>query len=179
MSQPQHMQLIIQPDAGAAPEVGPALWSLEDTRRRTHAVLKAVDPASVDWQPEWALHSIGTLLYHIAAIELDWLYSDVLEQPFPAEIEALFPHDVRDDTGKLTTITGISLDDLRQRLAVVRRALLDAFHAMSADDFHRSRSFPDYDVTPEWVLHHLCQHEAEHRSEIAALQTQFKFLARG
>jgi hypothetical protein len=29
---------------------------------------------------------------------------------------------------------------------------------------------PDYEVTPEWVLHHLCQHEAEHRAEIAALR---------
>jgi hypothetical protein len=49
---------------------------------------------------------------------------------------------------------------------------------MSTDNFRRARSFPDYDVTPEWVVHHLCQHEAEHRSEIAALQTQFKFLVR-
>jgi DinB superfamily len=102
MSETQRIQLTIQPDAGATPEVGRALWSLEDARRRTNVVLKNIDPASVDWQPDWALHSIGTLLYHIGAIELDWLYSDVLEQPFPAEIEALFPHDVRDDGGKLT-----------------------------------------------------------------------------
>jgi uncharacterized damage-inducible protein DinB len=27
---------------------------------------------------------------------------------------------------------------------------------------------PPYDVTPEWVLHHLMQHEAEHRSQIGA-----------
>jgi uncharacterized damage-inducible protein DinB len=31
---------------------------------------------------------------------------------------------------------------------------------------------PPYDVTPEWVLHHLMQHEAEHRSQIGALRAR-------
>jgi len=41
---------------------------------------------------------------------------------------------------------------------------------MNIHDFRRVRRLPDYDVTPEWVLHHLTQHEAEHRSEIGALR---------
>jgi uncharacterized damage-inducible protein DinB len=27
-----------------------------------------------------------------------------------------------------------------------------------------------YDVTPEWVVHHLMQHEAEHRGQIGELR---------
>ncbi len=34
----------------------------------------------------------------------------------------------------------------------------------------RPRRLPGYDVTPCWVLHHLMQHEAEHRAEIARLR---------
>jgi uncharacterized damage-inducible protein DinB len=30
------------------------------------------------------------------------------------------------------------------------------------------RIFPQYEVSPEWVLHHLSQHEAEHRGEIGS-----------
>jgi uncharacterized damage-inducible protein DinB len=41
---------------------------------------------------------------------------------------------------------------------------------MDLADFRRIRSLPEYDVTPEWVLHHLMQHEAEHRSQIGGLK---------
>ena len=40
---------------------------------------------------------------------------------------------------------------------------------MDLTDFRRARALALYDVTPEWVLHHLCQHEAEHRSQLGRL----------
>ncbi len=41
---------------------------------------------------------------------------------------------------------------------------------MSLDDFRRARNLERYDVTPAWVVHHLLQHEAEHRGEIATIR---------
>jgi uncharacterized damage-inducible protein DinB len=43
---------------------------------------------------------------------------------------------------------------------------------MDLTEFRRVRSLEYYDVTPEYVLHHLMQHEAEHRSQIGALMTK-------
>jgi hypothetical protein len=40
---------------------------------------------------------------------------------------------------------------------------------MTAEDLHRVRTLPQYDVSPAWVLHHLSQHEAEHRGEIESI----------
>jgi uncharacterized damage-inducible protein DinB len=37
---------------------------------------------------------------------------------------------------------------------------------------HTPRERPDYDVTPAWVLHHLMQHEAEHRSQISGIRAR-------
>lgn len=177
MSETKRDYNVIQPVDGAQPEIGRWLWSLEDTRAGTLAMLKGLDEAALDWKPTWALHSIGTLLYHIALVEIDWLVIEVQEKPETpealGELTPLFPHDSRDSAGKLTFVTGESLDQHLQRLAVVRRELLDVYKAMSLDDFRRARGFPSYDVTPEWVLHHLNQHEAEHHSEIAALRTAF------
>jgi hypothetical protein len=48
--------------------------------------------------------------------------------------------------------------------------LLDAYRRMDLAEFRRVRSLEDYDVTPEYVLHHLMQHEAEHHSQIGALR---------
>ena len=165
-------QLIIEPLAGYEPEIGQALWMLEDTRRRTLKTLDGLDPAALDWMPSGGHNTIGALLYHIAVIEADWLYVEVLETAFPSEIEALFPYAVRDDAQLLSAVRGVPLDEHLARLAAVRRALLTAFQNMRLEEFQRVRHFPDqYDVTPAWVLHHLMQHEAEHRGQIGELRS--------
>ena len=177
MSEPTRDQMIVQPDgASRDAEIARWLWMLEDTRRETEKVLRDLDDAAMDWKPDWALHSVGTLLYHIPMVEYDWLYVEVMEHSpdddYPAAMLALFPHPMRTD-GALTRVSGVSLADHRARMAAVRDALLDVYRAMSLEDFRRVRAFPDYDVTPEWVLHHLYQHEAEHRAELAALRTGY------
>ena len=52
----------------------------------------------------------------------------------------------------------------------MRGLLLDGYQRMTLPEFRRVRSFADYDVTPEWVLHHMLQHEAEHRGQIGSLR---------
>jgi hypothetical protein len=50
---------------------------------------------------------------------------------------------------------------------------------MDLIEFRRLRSLPRYDVSPEWVLHHLAQHEAEHRSQIRMTRRQAEQWIRG
>jgi uncharacterized damage-inducible protein DinB len=124
---------------------------------------------ALDWSDEEGT-SIGSLLYHVAAIELDWVCADILEQPFPLELEQIFSFDVRDESGKLTTVRGETLDVHWQRLERVRSYLITSIQDMSPAEFVRVRQLPEYDVSPLWVLHHLMQHEAEHRGQIMALR---------
>ncbi|HFQ93534.1 MAG TPA: hypothetical protein ENK32_05960 [Anaerolineae bacterium] len=56
---------------GCQPEIGRLLWQLEATRWRLKECLEGLDTAVLDWQPAHG-DNIGTLLYHIAAIEADW-----------------------------------------------------------------------------------------------------------
>lgn len=164
--------LIVDDRLSQEPEIGRWLWALQDTRQRTLRELGKLSPAMLDWLPGDDESSIGTVLYHIADIEADWLYVEVLEKPFPPEVAALFPSGTRDDQGHLTQIQGFSLEQHLNRLEIVRRLLLDAYQQMDLAEFRRARSLPNYDVTPEWVLHHLMQHEAEHRSQIGALRAR-------
>jgi uncharacterized damage-inducible protein DinB len=179
MANQEKEQKIVEPYWSQEPEIGRWLWALQDARRDTMRELEGLAPAMIDWLPpdsETLGHesSIGTILYHIADIEADWLYVEVLEQSLPAEVAALFPLATRDQQGHLTQVQGFSLEEHLRRLETVRTLLLDVFQQMDLAEFRRVRSLEHYDVTPEWVLHHLAQHEAEHRSQIGALQARAK-----
>ena len=162
--------LIVDPSLSKDPEIGRWLWALQDTRQRTMSVLERLTPAVIDWLPPNNESSIGTVLYHIALIEADWLYTEVLEQPFPPEVLPFFPYADQDEQGRLTQVKGVRLEEHLERLKTARGLLLDVFQPMNLNEFRRVRSLAAYDVTPEWVLHHLMQHEAEHRSQIGALR---------
>lgn len=170
MSFREQKHLIVDDRLSAEPEIGRWLWAFQDARQRTLSNLDGLPQATIDWLPPNDQSSIGTVLYHLALIEADWLYAEVLEQPYPPEVVLLFPHPDREAQGLLTQVQGFSFDQHLERLATVRKLVLDVFQQMSLEDFRRMRSLPDYDVTPEWVLHHLMQHEAEHRSQLGALR---------
>ena len=151
-----------------------ALWRLQDARARTREALNGMEPSLVDWQAQHGHyhHTIGTVLYHIAAIELDWLSVEILEsQGLDDAIADMFPYAVREEDGLLTIVTGHSLDWHWQRLDRVREWLISVMTPMNEGEFKRVRSLDLYDATPEWVLHHLAQHEAEHRGELMMLRT--------
>lgn len=62
--------LTLEPMAGD-PEVGRWLAAMEDARRATLRALEGLSDETLDWSPDPASNSIGTLLYHIALVEAD------------------------------------------------------------------------------------------------------------
>jgi len=174
----QRRELVITPITAAEAEIGRMLWMLQDTRARTKEALDGLDPANVDLSPEPFENSINTLLYHLAVIEADWLYSEVLERDFPEEILSLFPEGVRDASGTLIQPRQRDLERHLQVLDEIRTLVLETYSSMSIEDFRRPRSLPQYEVTPEWALHHLMQHEAEHRGHIQTLRQAIETAAR-
>lgn len=170
MAQLSRDRRVLDPLPAAVPDIGRALAALEDARRRTLAVLDGIDAAVLAWSGLGG-NSINALLYHVALIELDYLCVEVLElNEFPAELMARFPYDVREASGRLTAVPPMEIASHLERLATMRGRLLAAFETMTPADYRRVRRLPHYDMTPEFVLHHLGQHEAEHRGEIGVLR---------
>lgn len=160
---------------GPEPEVGRWLAALQDGRRDTLRELEGVTPAMVDWRPDAPLNSIGALLYHIALIEADWLLDDILGLTHPpAWVVELLPYADRDDEGRLTRVDGQSLAQHLDRLSRIRAFLIGELRAMPPAELHAPRRRARYDVSPAWVLHHLAQHEAEHRAHVAWLRDTYR-----
>ena len=166
-------RLVIEPIA-AAPQVGLLLAALEDGRNRTLGELGSVDDEMLGRRPAaLPLHTIGQLLYHVALIEADWVLTEIQElseSAWPDWVEAEFPIDVRDDEGRLSDIPPEPMARALARLSRVRSHTLTAIGELDDVELHRVRSMPAYDVTPAWALHHLVQHEAEHRAHIALVR---------
>jgi DinB superfamily len=158
---------------GDDPEVGRWLAAMEDARDRTLGELERVSDEMLDRRPIALLGTIGELLYHVGLIEADWLLSDILDLPadrWPSWVEAEFPIDVRDERGRLSEVPAQPLVRHLERLARVRTFLLVALRPMTGADFRRLRRRDGYDVAPGWAIHHLLQHEAEHRAHIALIR---------
>ena len=174
-------QLCVFPTADFDPVVARWIWQLADARRLTLEKLTGISDTTLLWRPDAEANAIGTLLYHIVLIELDWLYVEILERPdyiSDAAIAMLLPYPDRDKTGRLTVIEGETVQAHLDRMAAARQLLYDALRPMAAEEFYRKRELENYDVTPEWVVYHLIQHETEHRGEIAELRRQAEFLCR-
>lgn len=161
---------------GYPPRIGRFVAMLEDTRRRTLRDLETLDEAYIDRGLPWNPNSIGTLVYHVAAIELDWTFADVLQtNRFPDGTEAWFPVDVRDEDGRLSPMVD-SLAHHLERLSWVRAHLLEALRGLGDDDLDRLVSNADDGSTNSiaWILQHLMQHEAEHRGQIGELRNALR-----
>jgi uncharacterized damage-inducible protein DinB len=152
------------------PEVGRWLAAMQDARRDTLRELAELPDAALDWRPAPDADNISTILYHVALIEADWLLVDILGPDAPEWPVDVLPYAARSADEQLTGVEGQTLTQHLERLASVRAMLLEHLQPMSSVDFLRLRAGDTYDTSAVWVLHHLLQHEAEHRSQIGALK---------
>lgn len=163
-------QRIVIPPVGYEPVVARWVWALEDTRKRTKSLLFGLSQNALDWVPQEGGNNIGTILYHLASIEMSYIYEDILEIGWATELDGLLPYDIRDEHGLLVKLEGESLETHINRLDATRDLTLRHLKALSKDELYRVRRVADYETNPEWILHHLMQHEGEHRGQIGELR---------
>lgn len=161
---------------GFTPAVGRFVAMLEDTRARLRRDLEDLDEAYLDRGLPWSPNAIGTLLYHVAAIELDWTFADILESDeFPEGTEDWFPVDVRDSDGRLSLVVE-PLQRHLDRLDWVRGHLVAALRGLTDADLDRVVTNAADGSTNGigWILQHLMQHEAEHRGQIGEIRVALR-----
>lgn len=163
--------LDVRPPAGYTPEVAAWLWAMDAARERTKLHVSGLSQDIVDWaEPDGTGNSIGTLLYHIAIVEMGWLHNEILDQweLFPADEFPFEPF-----TGhQITPVVGVSALDHVARLDKSRAIFSERMKPMTVKDWSRLRepAGEDYTVSPGWVVFHLVEHEAGHAAQIAVIK---------
>ncbi|MDQ0200774.1 DinB family protein [Neobacillus ginsengisoli] len=166
-------KLLVVPLPGFEPEIGRWMWCLEDVRRTILERISGISQIALDTKPAGG-HSIGSLLYHISLIEADWFYEDVLGGVWNPKIRSLFPQEDRNNDNTLTHIEGQDLGEHLHRLKSVRDELISHFRSMDLEDWRKPRILKVHDVTPEWVIYHLIEHESHHRGQIFQMLATLK-----
>ncbi len=166
--------LQLTPIAGAEPEIGRWLDALEQARALTLRAVDGLDARTLDWEgPDGGDNAIGTLLYHLADVEIGWLYFDLRGTQPPPEVMADLPFS-QDPQGdpRLHRVLGVPLEEHVGRLQRTRRVFLDELRGTTLEDWRRARDpeREDYSVTPEWVLFHLVEHESGHAYQIRSIR---------
>jgi uncharacterized damage-inducible protein DinB len=168
---------VITPLPATSLDIGRWLWAIEDTRARTKREVDGLSQAELDWTHPDIGNAIGSLLYHIALIEADYLCVDMLgRDDYLDDLQPLFPYPDRDEEGRLTVVAGEQLADHLARLDTVRTRLLSIVSGMTDEQMTHVRQIPEwnYEISPAWTLHHIMQHEAQHRGEIGVLRMLFR-----
>ena len=165
-------RLVLDPTLHGDPEIGRWLSAFEEVRHDTHRVLDTFPSDADDRDLGDGGDTLGTVLYHVALVEVDWIYTDVLDQQdrIPSD---LFPHDDRVEDGHLTPVLGESLAQHLDRLAATRALVLGELRSMDAAAFHAAHARERFDVAADWVVFHLIDHEVEHRVRLSALRDGF------
>jgi uncharacterized damage-inducible protein DinB len=164
--------LQVSPLRGYHADIGRWLWALQDVRRITHRAVDGLDGAALDWRgPDGSENSIGSLLYHVAGVEMGWLFHDVLGGSLPDDVETELPFELWTDDA-LTHVGGRPLEEHLGRLERTRAVFLEQVRGMDEADFRRlnAPAGEDYEVTLEWVLYHLVEHEAGHAYQMRSLR---------
>lgn len=169
------MREVLQVNAlsGYPDEIGRWLWAMQAVRGKTLWVVEGLDQATLDWEgPDGQENSIGSLLYHIALVEIGWLFTDILRQEFPPKVECEFSFAMWTAEGGMGRVHNVSLAEHLGRLERIRSIFLETLRGMKLDDWRRLRSpeGENYDVTPEWAIFHLVEHEAGHAAQISYLK---------
>jgi len=172
--------LTVRPLEASNPEIGRWLWALEEVRKTTLKAVGDCDQEVLDWCGSDGLeNSIGSLLYHIAIVEMSWLYMDLLQQEFPSQVKEVLPLPMFDSTRRVTQVAGRPLFEHLERLKTTRDRTLSVLQAMDLEEWRRLRSpvdDVDYHVTPEWAVFHLIEHEAGHAFQMKSLMARWNRL---
>lgn len=162
----------IASEVGFTPRIGTYVAQLEEVRERTRRYTDGLSPRQLAWHPGPDVESIGTLLIHIAAVEVSWIQEDLLRRPMGEEWKIAFP--IRFG---LTQVSDRPLEFFWDKLDTARVETRAALTNLTDVDLDRAVVPLDQEgstnpgqFTIEWILYHLVEHEAHHKGQIAVMK---------
>jgi len=162
--------ITLETEKNLSPRVGLLFSMMQKTREKLIDRIKELTPKEMDYSPHGRrIETIGTLLLHIAGVEWSWIFEDIGDTAMDYEKwKHAFP--LREDIDQLTKKGKKFYLD---RLSEVRNEVFEWLKTINDDDLYRLIHLGDTDVSIEWILFHLIEHEAIHIGQISILSRMY------
>ena len=164
---------ILNPAPGVSQEIGFYLAGMEEVREQLR---EAVAGMSDDYIRRPALsdaHSIGALVLHIGESEWYWMQCVVSGHKVTEEIRCAPYWDVLKDPSGFSQKT-YSAEFCLNEIKKIREQTHETLASFMDSDLDRILTFERRGETHErslrWILHHLIDHEAQHKGQILMLK---------
>ena len=170
MSEEAERVITLEKEDELSPRVALLYSMMEKVRERLLKRIESLSDVDIDYSPHGRrIETIGTLLLHIAAVEWSWIFEDIGGKEVDYEKwRQAFP--LRENIDQLT---GQVMKFYLDRLSEVREEVHEWIKGIDDDELDRLIDLGHAEVSIEWILFHLIEHEAMHIGQISVLSRMY------
>ena len=159
--------------AGFSTDIGFYLSGMEEVRKQLREAVAEMSDEQISRPAIPGAHSIAALVLHIGEAEWYWMQSVVSGHQVTDEIRNSPYWDVLKDPKRFSERSHSAEFCLNE----IKKIRQQTFETLAAFDdaqldrvFSHARKGETYDLSRRWILHHLIDHEAQHKGQILMLK---------
>jgi uncharacterized damage-inducible protein DinB len=164
---------VLTPHPGLSTGIGYYLSGMEEVRRQVIVAVKDIPDDLIGKPAFLGAHSIGGLVLHIGEAEWFWMQMVVSGHQLTEEDKKAPYWDVLEDVDGVMR-NGYTTGFCLQEIEKIRNQTRDLLFSCNDKDLERIINFERNDETTEyslrWILHHLIDHESQHKGQILMLK---------
>jgi uncharacterized damage-inducible protein DinB len=166
-------RLTLAPSPGLSPGIGYYLSALNEVREQLGDAVEDISDEHLARRAVAGAHSIGALVLHIGESEWWWTQCVINGHRITDEDRRQPYWDVLIDPEDFG-LRGYSAHFCLEAIEEIRRGTRELLATFNDDDldrlFSHTRGERKMEVSLRWVLHHLADHEAQHKGQILMLK---------
>ena len=166
-------QRVLTPHPGLSTGIGYYLSGMEEVRSQLVATVKDIPDDLIGKPAFLGAHSIGGLVLHIGEAEWFWMQMVVSGHQLTDEDKKAPYWDILDDVDAVAR-NGYTAAFCLAEVEKIRNQTRDVLFTYNDKDLERIIHFERHDKPTEhnlrWILHHLIDHEAQHKGQILMLK---------
>lgn len=164
---------VLRPHPGLSREIGFYLSSMEEVRAQVVGAVSHLSKEQIGRPAFLGAHPIGALVLHIGEAEWWWMQCVVSGHQLTEQDQKAPYWDVLDNpTGFINN--DYTAEFCLQETEKIRNQTRDLLFAANDAQLERIHSYERKGTTHEqslrWILHHLIDHEAQHKGQILMLK---------
>ncbi len=160
---------VLEPVAGLSREIGLLVAGLQEVRSQTVKCIEDLTPDELSRRVLPSFHQIGGLVLHLAETEFWWIQIVFAGKEITDEDRKRFHFD--DTTETDFTLKKYGSDDCVRILNMAHERTIETLSDVSDESLDKlyrcPRDEPEFESSLRWILHHLIDHESNHRGQIA------------